>query len=43
VARYEVTNAETQITLPPTLARGVYMCRFNGNDGSTVMVRLVVE
>jgi uncharacterized protein YjdB len=41
--RYEIAIGETQITLPNELARGIYMCRFNGEDGSAVMVRLVVE
>jgi uncharacterized protein YjdB len=41
--KYEIAQGETQITLPNTIAKGIYMCRFNGNDGSTVMVRLVVE
>jgi uncharacterized protein YjdB len=43
LAKYEVTKGETQISLPTEFARGIYMCRYNGNDGSTVMVRLVVE
>jgi hypothetical protein len=43
VSSHEIAKGDTQITLPNSLARGVYMCRFNGNDGSTVMVRLVME
>ncbi len=43
VARYTITDATTSLTLPDHLASGIYMCRFNGNDGSTVMVRLVYE
>jgi uncharacterized protein YjdB len=43
LAKYEVNKGETSMTLPGNLAAGIYMARFNGNDGSTVMVRLVVE
>jgi uncharacterized protein YjdB len=43
VAKQEIAKGETQITLPNELAKGIYMCRFNGEDGSTVMVRLIVE
>jgi hypothetical protein len=43
VSKHEVNKGETQISLPNELARGIYMCRFNGEDGSAVMVRLVVE
>jgi uncharacterized protein YjdB len=43
LARYEIAKGETHITLANELAKGIYMCRFNGNDASTVMVRLVVE
>jgi hypothetical protein len=43
LTKYEVNKGETSLTLPANLATGIYMCRYNGNDGSTVMVRLIVE
>jgi hypothetical protein len=43
VEQYEVKELSTVITLPNTLAAGIYVGRFNGEDGSTVMVRLVCE
>lgn len=43
VTNYLVPAGETMITLPQDLAVGVYMCRFNGNNGSAVMIRLVYE
>jgi uncharacterized protein YjdB len=43
VRQYALKKGETTIALPNELAKGIYMCRFNGEDGSTVMVRLVVE
>ncbi|MES2703711.1 MAG: Ig-like domain-containing protein [Bacteroidota bacterium] len=43
ITQYEVNIGSTTVALPQDLAAGVYMCRFNGNNGSTVMVRLVYE
>jgi trimeric autotransporter adhesin len=43
VHQYQVTIGNNNVSLPNDLAAGIYMCRFNGNDGSTKMVRLVVE
>jgi trimeric autotransporter adhesin len=43
VQLYPVTAGNNSVSLPNNLASGVYMCRFNGNDGSMNMVRLVVE
>jgi uncharacterized protein YjdB len=43
VAGYEITGNSTVIELPKTFATGVYMCRFIGEDGSAVMVRLILE
>jgi hypothetical protein len=43
ISQYNITEPVTSITLPNTLAPGVYMCRFNGEDGSNVMVRMVYE
>jgi uncharacterized protein YjdB len=43
ISNHEVGKGETQIILPAELARGIYMCRFNGVSGSTVIVRLVLE
>ncbi len=43
VSKYEINEATVKIMLPSNLASGVYMCRFNGIDGSTTVVRLVYE
>jgi trimeric autotransporter adhesin len=43
VQQYQVTSGNNSVSLPNDLAAGIYMCRFNGNDGITKMVRLVVE
>jgi uncharacterized protein YjdB len=43
VQQYQVTAGNNSVSLPNDLAAGIYMCRFNGNEGSTKMVRLVVE
>jgi uncharacterized protein YjdB len=43
VSKYEISKGETLMALPNELARGIYMCRYNGEDGSAVMIRLVVE
>jgi uncharacterized protein YjdB len=40
---YEIRAGITNITLLNTLANGIYMCRFNGDDGSTTMARLLYE
>jgi uncharacterized protein YjdB len=43
VAKYEVAGTTMQITLPNEMASGVYMCHFEGNDGSKTVVRLVYK
>jgi hypothetical protein len=43
IQKYQIAIGETNILLPDELASGSYLCRFKGNDGSTNMVRLVVE
>jgi uncharacterized protein YjdB len=43
VEQYQVSNGVTTLSLPKGIATGVYMCKFLGNDGSTMMVRLVYE
>jgi len=43
VAQYPVTMTQTKVILPAGLTAGIYLCRFEGNDGSTAMVRLVYE
>lgn len=41
--RYEVKAGITELSIPHGLAAGVYMCRFNADDGETLMVRLIYE
>ena len=43
VQHNDVNEGLNSLSLPKGLAAGVYMCRFNGEDGSSVMVRLVYE
>jgi hypothetical protein len=43
VSSYVINEAKTSIVLPNNLASGIYMCRFNGDDGNITMVRLVYE
>jgi hypothetical protein len=43
LTKFNVNKGETPLALPNNLATGIYMCRYNGNDGSAVMVRLVYE
>jgi hypothetical protein len=43
LAKYDVMQGKTTITLAREIAAGIYMCRYSGSDGSTVMVRLVYE
>jgi large repetitive protein len=43
VQQYQVTSGNNSVSLPNDLAAGIYICHFNGKDGSTNMVRLVVE
>jgi uncharacterized protein YjdB len=43
VTQYAVTTEAMTVSLPHTLAAGVYMCRFTGEDGSTETVRLVYQ
>ncbi len=39
----ELTAGQNEITLPAGIARGMYLCRYNSADGSSQLVRLVVE
>jgi trimeric autotransporter adhesin len=43
VEQYEINKDVTSISLPNSLATGVYMCRFSGEEGSVKIVRLVFE
>jgi len=43
LVQYPVTSGSTKVSLPSHLASGVYMLRFNGDDGNTQVVRLVYE
>ncbi len=43
VEEYLVALPVTTVVLPGNLANGIYMCRFNGSDGSLQVVRLVFE
>lgn len=43
VAEFHLTESTTLLTLSNELSAGIYMCRFNGDDGTTAMVRLVYE
>jgi uncharacterized protein YjdB len=43
IQQYQITAGNTNISLPDNLASGIYICRFNGIDGSTKMVRLFVD
>jgi trimeric autotransporter adhesin len=43
VATYQVTASVNMVNLPSELATGIYMCRFNGADGTSAIVRLVYE
>jgi len=43
LATFKVAEGITTLTLPQHIAAGIYMCRYNGNDGSVIMVRLVYE
>jgi uncharacterized protein YjdB len=43
VTKYPVIKGTTHVSLPQDLAKGVYMCKFNGDDGSTVMARVILE
>jgi uncharacterized protein YjdB len=41
VEQYKVLQGSTDITLPYTLSSGIYLLRFDGNDGSSKITRLV--
>ncbi|MES2702142.1 MAG: FG-GAP-like repeat-containing protein [Bacteroidota bacterium] len=43
LANHSITAGATRIELPKGIASGVYMCRYLGNGGQTVIVRLVYE
>jgi uncharacterized protein YjdB len=41
--QYKLTEGTTALTLPSGLAAGMYMCKYNGEDGEMAVVRLVYE
>jgi hypothetical protein len=41
VAQYPIVKASTTITLPKDLAAGMYMCRFEGEDGLVETAKVV--
>ncbi|MES2702917.1 MAG: Ig-like domain-containing protein [Bacteroidota bacterium] len=43
VAKYDIASGINSLSLPQGIAVGVYMCRYIGNDGSTMMIRLIHE
>ncbi len=43
VQQYTITELLATLILPGNLASGIYMCRFNGDDGSTAIIRLVYK
>ncbi len=40
---YTITEVVNAFSLPNNLAAGIYMCRFSGDDGSTVIANLVYQ
>ncbi len=40
---WKLSTGETALTLPKSLATGLYICKFIGTDGATKIVRLVYE
>jgi hypothetical protein len=43
VMKQEVSTGTTELNLPSAISTGVYMCRFIGNEGATLTIRLVFE
>jgi trimeric autotransporter adhesin len=43
MVQYNVATSANMVSLPSSLAAGIYMCRFIGADGSTAIVRLVYQ
>ncbi|MES2702416.1 MAG: Ig-like domain-containing protein [Bacteroidota bacterium] len=43
VGRYILSAGGNALQLAPETAKGVYMCRYAGDDETTIMIRLVVE
>jgi hypothetical protein len=41
VAQYAISEKTTTITLPKDLAAGMYMCRFEGEDGIVETFKIV--
>jgi hypothetical protein len=39
--QYTIEAPASAILLPTNVAAGIYMCHFEGNDGSAVVVRIV--
>jgi uncharacterized protein YjdB len=42
-AMFDVNKGLVEITMPRELAKGTYICHFTGEDGSTTVVRLILE
>jgi len=43
INQYTVTSEPTTLSLPANIASGIYLLKFNGDDGSSKIVRLVYE
>ena len=43
IATYNITRGATALDLPAGIAAGMYLCRFNGSDGSIATVRMVYK
>lgn len=43
VHTFPIVETITNLTLPAGIAAGTYMCRFNGSDGASAIVKLVYE
>lgn len=43
IIQYKIGTGKTQVTLPRELARGIYMCRYNGDSGGLLVLKLVTE
>jgi hypothetical protein len=43
MAQYQIQSGVTSMNIPLNVAAGMYICRFNGDDGSSAMVRLIYD
>ena len=43
IRHYNIKTGTATLSLPSGLAAGVYMCRFNNDNGNTAIIRLVYE